>query len=470
MANQDNMLSDKLTGYLASLPPASLVLLAHELARTALSEDLDPANALIHAAACHALEAKGTWGKIVAYPERMAFADIEPFRTEINTDAKHRGRISAETLHAVWVAVMRNPANTDVGIAVRKAAQSVASAPDTLLSIVSANRAAMESVLLELHDNMSRDGAQHQRISATIGGLRGAQDLSDIIAVMSIGNKLDAFQAFLGKGGDRFGQLDDKSFAPLNEALQLFSQEELVYPLVILLGQMPNPGSLINLLTIAEQSDDFQHLVRARYAPVVEVLLNELDVLACTVRKGISDWHVTDIVVPAVRRFHEISSSLSAAIDMEIRSDWSNRLSGKRARISGSLRETLEMTLAKLRLGIQPNGAGIVCPDMLDIEQAVDSASLLMAIKPLRSELALNECVSRVHTAVETFFDTAARNLPQLARHADPTDMTALNARFDGLYRTSSVLFGEEYAALLRRSGEVAGLRLPDQDPQASAA
>ena len=92
-----------------------------------------------------------------------------------------------------------------------------------------------------------------------------------------------------------------------------------------------------------------------------------------------------------------------------------------------------------------------------------------MAVKPLRSELALNECVGRVHTAVESFFDTAARNLPQQARHADVTDMPALNARFDALYRTSAILFGDEYAAILRRSGEVAGLRLPDTETSAAA-
>ena len=469
MADANSQLQDKLTGYLGSLAGPSLVMLCHEIDRAGIAADLDPANAMILRAARQALEAKGAWGATASRPQAIAFADTIPFQIRPHTEVKHRGRICIDSLRSIWVALVRDPGNDTLPASIREAAQAVAGAPDNMRRVVAGLRATLMPVLGELYRDVATDLGHSQRVSAQLGGLRVAQDLADVIAVLSLAPRLDEFRAFIDKGGNRVDHADEKSWQPLASALDHFTPEQIIYPMVMLLGHMAAPGSLPNLLVFAEQSDEPAKLKRSRFSPVVEVLLNELDILACTVRDGLAAWHVVDDVVPAVRRFHEISSGLALAINMELPSDWSKRLAAKRSRISDCLRETVEMTLGRLRLGIQPNGVGVVAPDPLDTEQAIESARLLMAIKPLRSELALNECVTRVHAAVESFFDTAARNLPVQARAAEAVDMPALNARFDALYRTSMVLFGDEYSGLLRRSGEVSGLRLRDGDEMAAA-
>ncbi|MCB1482870.1 MAG: hypothetical protein KDJ55_13100 [Rhodobiaceae bacterium] len=466
MADNSRQLGEKLAGYLHSLPAHTLVQLVHELDGVTISSDLDPANAMILEAARKALCAHGNWGEIAAWPERMAFTDAELFRIGVHTQEKHRGRIADDSLRNIWVALVRNGENNEISAEIRDLARTIADEPAMLEKHTTELRAGMAQRLSDLYRDMVSEGIHGRRASAQIGGLRSIEDLADLIAIMAMGDRLDAFKRRIR---DRIDHLDEKTQVAIDAALEPFSREELTYPLIVLLGQMTNPGSLVNLLVMAEGTDDPTRLVRARYAPVVDVLLNELDILAMIVAESMLSWDVREGALPAVRRFHEIGSSLAFAIDMETASDWSQRLIGKRRRIADTLREPLEKTVAQLRLGIQPNGAGIVPPDPLDTEQAIASAQLLMAIKPLRSELALNECVSRVHTAVESFFDTAARSLPQQARQADIGDMPALNARFDALYRTSIVLFGDEYAALLRRSGEVAGLRLPDDATSVAA-
>ncbi|MCB1479118.1 MAG: hypothetical protein KDJ62_09655 [Rhodobiaceae bacterium] len=466
MSQDSEQLEEKLAGYLHTLPGHTLVQLVHELDGATISSDLEPANALILDAARSALSAQGGWGEVAAFPERMAFPDAEPFRIGVHTQQKHRGRLAVDSLRNIWVALMRSDEEGTIADDIRDLARAIADNPDMFEKLTTEQRSGMSERLGALYRDMVSEGVHSRRASAQIGGLRSIEDLADLVAIMGMGDRLDIFKRRIHNSIDH---LDEQAQATIDGALEPFSRDELIYPLIILLGQTTNPGSLVNLLVMAEGTDDPARLAKARYASVVDVLLNELDILAMIVAQAMSAWNVEGGVLPAVRRFHEICSSLAFAIDMETVSEWSQRLIGKRRRIADTLREPLEKTVSTLRLGIQPNGHGIQAPDPIDTEEAIESARLLMAVKPLRSELALNECVGRVHTAVESFFDTAARNLPQQARHADVTDMPALNARFDALYRTSAILFGDEYAAILRRSGEVAGLRLPDTETSAAA-
>ncbi|MFN0262872.1 hypothetical protein ACKTEK_03240 [Tepidamorphus sp. 3E244] len=459
----------KLSAYLETLPAGALVRLVHELDRVTIVDDLDASNSLILESARQALRSSGRFGKLAAQPERAAFADAEPFRIHVVTDRKHRGRISAEALRKIWQVLARGEGGDEIAAAACEHAVQLTCFDRPSRTPLQDQRDVVYKALLDLRKLAASMPGELGRNRSRINAPHALEELADLTAIVSMGGRLETFRAASRFAISEATLADDALRARLVQALAPFSDEELVYPVVMTLGRLPNPGSLVHLLTATEGSDDPGKLMRSRYACVANALLNELDILVELVAARLGEWKVTDGVIPAVRRFHEISTSLTVAIDLDGQSDWATRLAAKRRRIADTLRDTLERTLAVLRLGIQPNVPGLGMPDAIDTEHAIASAELLMAIRPLRSELALNECVTRVHAAVENFFDTAARALPQQARQASPADRAVLDVRFDALYRTSVPLFGEEYAALLRRSCEVAGLRLPEREDSCAA-
>lgn len=452
----------RLAGYLHSLPAGALLRLAHQLDHLTFTDDLDSVNSLILDAARDALAAHGPAGAIAARPERAAFAIAEPFRIDTETADKLRGRIPAASLREIWIALVRGEAGSDLAAAVRGHAAAILEAESVPQALALATPEPVSAALVDLYQRAAEAEDAGVPGARRVAGRHGLENLADLVAIDSLSAKLSGFIAEIDAQDEWSGPLDAERRELLAAALEPFADEELVYPLVVQLGRMAQPGSLVNLLVDAEETDDPLDLQSSRFSPAVDVLLDELDVLAAGVSRCVADGQIVDGVIPRITRFHAICTNLGVAIDFEIASPWSARIAALRSAIADTLREPLDKLPSLLRMGVHPAGSGTSAPDPIDTEQAVATAELLMAVKPLRSELAMNECVFRLYAAVENFIDVVVHTLPQKARQAEPAELPGLAARFAALHRVAGIIFGAEYAALLRRSGENAGLHLPE--------
>ncbi len=457
----------KVAAYLNELPAYVLVDLVHQIDRAMLTEDADPAQQMVRRSAADMLAAKGAWGPLVAEPQDLALSAIIPFRVDIETEVRHTGRIEAQYIRTIWRELLRDDTDDDTSLTheVRRAARGIARDPTQLGDQLAELRKTLATRLAALQDRLS---GHEPKSFAQIGGERAGENLADIVAISSLAEELDVFTAALDAEPALGERIDEAACTQLVEVLSGFGDDQIVYPLILLMNRLQAPGSLVYLLTHNRETDEPEKLGRGRFAVVGEVLLSELDVLACHARAMVGSWDV-DALADKVHRFDDIAANFAAAVDLEHPSDWSRRLAASRAMIADALRDPVEQTPRLLRDGIRPGGAASVAPDPFDVERAIASAKLLNLVKPKRDELALNECVGRVCTAVEVFLDNAAKLLPEQARAADEATLTALKARFDALYRVSGVLFGEDYAAILRRSGEVAGLRVAAVDDSDAA-
>jgi hypothetical protein len=244
-------------------------------------------------------------------------------------------------------------------------------------------------------------------------------------------------------------------------------ESDLVYPLNLVYHRLESPVQIIRVLTEYEGTDDGARLSRSRFAHCVEIVLADMDFAAERIAERVGKVSEFDEMLVAVRQFYSLANGMNAAVDIDGASEWRKRLSSLRARVSDALSTEVERIPGAVRRVVRSHrrdrAHGLPAPEE-DIVEAEYAVRLMTALRPYREELAVNELLATVVGQIENYIEAVNKVLLEDMRDAVGHERQLAEQDLDAALRINAVVFGENYAALLKRSAENASLQLLGDD------
>jgi hypothetical protein len=215
------------------------------------------------------------------------------------------------------------------------------------------------------------------------------------------------------------------------------------------LGQVAVPSRLVVAASQIAAGTSEISIVRAGFAPLVDAILaHAQNALSPMLQTGA--FADVDLVCRALERFHRLIRAISGYLELQRPGRWLPVIGGLAKTVSDRLAPRLRDLVSDINFSLRPPRTGTDRIDGDRLLAALNGVYLLATIRDCRDSLALNEL----------FDQTWHRSSEALKLHLDRT-MDALRAtpgdplvaeRLEAGIKMSEVLFGPDYAAVLRKA------------------
>ena len=423
------------------LPPKARSLLIGELERSLLrSEEVSGTDLALHEFLLQELRRvlrnQREGGPRVGNSARLFFKPLEPFLVDDRGDHNHPGRIARCSLELLWTWIRRDLLPDD--------AQILATAvSDALLAndAPKANhltRAFQDRVVIVIETSLesaASDPTIHRRMLAKIGTQRPSEDATALKYVLNGRDVLATLAAHLPL---RIGNLSNGLLDECKLLIEKASVQDgnlFLYALLTVMSRLAAPWQLIRLGNKAAGSDTAARVAETHYGVAVAALLKTI---------------------------HETASGLRTELDLPVDSTWGRALGTLRAQIADLLRAEIESMPGRVRRLLRRRPSTEICPNsVLDTDEVAETEALVEFVGACRlfaGELAINEITQRTFAELRQYLDNGMRALLDGARHAGLADRKFRQSQVDAGVRLCAKVFGQDYASLLGKAAEVAGL------------
>ena len=471
---QHRALVAKLKAFLAELTPATRAALVRNLDKARLQGREDPIGALVlEAARLHAWETGEPLPRVASAMRRF-FAPLDPFLIGEVTLRKQTGRIARASLTPIWTFLLRDvlpDRMRELTQAVLDAALADDEARADALAAQAVDEAVptLEALLADADIHMER----HRRLAGLIDGERVYDDFKDAVRIFALRDEIRALLAEApaavvnpsGAVALLMPLLEDfargrlrgadaaRGGAPADRATDDAGfREHLTYGLAALQHRFADPMRILALAVAAAGSDEVARLERSPYGAAVDLALAEIDRAVQRLAHVLS---AKGDPAGALKRFHGLTRAFGTTLDMDAPSAYRMRLTELRALASDLVAAEIEHAPALIRRALDPVDSRtqrVSGFDRIEAEHAVFAARLFTAARLGADALAINDLIARLRAPVERAFEAANEHLPNLARGADRILAEEALRRMPFALDAAAALFGEDYAAILRRS------------------
>ena len=453
------LLVERLRQFLRDLSPEARNLLMTELERGLLRGEETPGAELV-------LQELRRDAREHARPKRpgnlsrLFFQPLEPFLVDDSATHNHPGRIARVILDPVWDWICRDlmpgeaKAVTDqVALAFEngdpKRAEQLAQA------FQDRTAARMEEALAAAH----ADERLKRRLTGQINTPRALTDIASILTIIKSRDVLATF------GSKLPGHIKVFDGAPVVEVKELIDSpvgggtKLFVYTLVMTMSRLAAPWQLIRLATRAAGSDHASRIAEGPYSAAVEIVFAEIERMTGELKAELRTGRglATGALLKGI---HDAARGMRSEINLTHDSPWSRRLAALRTQVSDLLKNEIESLTGRVRRLLRPRPIKEIAPhSTIDINEVGDTEVLIEFVKTCRvyaNELAINELTSRTWSDLQHYLDTTTPSLVENLRNAGESDRAFRQSQLDAAVRFCAKVFGQEYASLLLKSGEVA--------------
>lgn len=447
---------ERLTEYLAQLPPQSQALLMREFER-ALERGQDTAVATLVLDQLRKIVRK-TEADEAPPPRtddlsRLLFQVLEPFLVEAGVPIRV-GQIRRSSLQPIWQWLGRDGAPDKI------------SEFEAALSRIPADNAGQVEVLAQKLQAVAADaileltgpgGGDKSRAMARVGPPNVIEDLYSIGAVLQVREAIATLNEKLPRFLRAFG---DPQIASVTSALNipaLQTPQMLPFALSMVVQRMTAPWQIIRLAIKIAASDDEIRVAATPYGAAVTIALHDLSCVAAILRMDIKRGHF-DNVAGNLKTLHDGVRGLRTELDLRNDSAWGKQLTSIRADISNALQSEIDSVPGRVRRILRqrpekdiPPGARI---DSTEVEEAVALIDFVATCRNYASELAINEVTLRTYSDLQQYVERSTEQLVQSLRAADHKVRTYRQQQVQAAIRFCEVLFGDDYASLMSRAAE----------------
>lgn len=447
---------ERLTEYLAQLPPQSQALLMREFER-ALERGQDTAVATLVLDQLRKIVRK-TEADEAPPPRtddlsRLLFQVLEPFLVEAGVPIRV-GQIRRSSLQPIWQWLGRDGAPDKI------------SEFEAALSRIPADNAGQVEVLAQKLQTVAADaileltgpgGGDKSRAMARVGPPNVIEDLYSIGAVLQVREAIATLNEKLPRFLRAFG---DPQIASVTSALNipaLQTPQMLPFALSMVVQRMTAPWQIIRLAIKIAASDDEIRVAATPYGAAVTIALHDLSCVAAILRMDIKRGHF-DNVAGNLKTLHDGVRGLRTELDLRNDSAWGKQLTSIRADISNALQSEIDSVPGRVRRILRqrpekdiPPGARI---DSTEVEEAVALIDFVATCRNYASELAINEVTLRTYSDLQQYVERSTEQLVQSLRAADHKVRTYRQQQVQAAIRFCEVLFGDDYASLMSRAAE----------------
>jgi hypothetical protein len=446
--------TERLREYLAQLPPQSQALLMREFER-ALERGEDTI------VATFVLE---QLRKVVRNtdeddydrprtddPARLLFRPLEPFLVDGNFPIRP-GQIRRASLAPVWQWLDRDGAPG----AVKEFDDACAKARETGASIEPAVRklqtAVAQAIILIA---APAQGDDKHRTLARIGAPSVVEDLLSIGLVLGAREALDSINGKLPGNLRVFGESQIAQVVAAFNVPSLQTPQVLPFALSLVMQRLTAPWQIIRLAVKMAASDDEIRVAATPYGVAVTIALHDLYFVAACLRTDIRRGHFEEIG-EQLKTLHDGVRGLRTELDLRNDSTWGKQLASIRADISNSLQSEIESVPGRVRRILRQRADKDIAAapkiDMSEVEETAGLIDFVALCRTYASELAINEVTLRTYSDLQHYVEQSTEALVQSLRNE--RGRIYRQQQVKAAIRFCEVLFGTDYAALMRRAAE----------------
>jgi hypothetical protein len=462
--------TERLRNYLGQLPPRAQALLMREFER-AIERGEDTAVARLVLDQLRKV-ARGSEEDV---PEparsedaaRLFFRPLDPFLVDGKVPIR-QGQIRRASLMPVWQWLVRDGASDQV----RDYDAALVALPE------GADTAVLEPVIRKLQIaavaaiarlTSSADG--DRRVLARVGQPEVIEDLVSIGSLLGAREAIDALGSRLPVYLRAFGDPQVASITSTLNVPTLQTPQLLPFALSLVMARLSAPWQIIRLAIRMAASDDETRVAATPYGVAVSLALHDLYCMAARLRMDIRRGQFAE-VADNLKALHEGVRGLRTELDLRNDSSWGKQLASIRAEISNTLQSEIDSVPGRVRRILRQRsdkdilaGARV---DNADVEEVVSLIGFVAVCRIYADELAINEVTLRTYSDLQHYVEQATETLVESLRGGEARARAYRHMQAEAAIRFSEVLFGGDYASLMRRAAEnaLAGERKPSRNAQ----
>jgi hypothetical protein len=460
---------ERLREYLGALPPSAQALLMREFERSIeRGEEATVANFVL-----------GELRKIVRAPSedaaartddpmRLVFRPLERFLVD-NVPSIRPGQIRRSSLGPVWI-WLGNEGIPDKLRAFEEMLKSPIGATDVDHAVRDVQTAAAEAIAQATGPGPSGGGVR-QRPAARIGSQSVSEDIVSIGAVLGVRDALDTLNSKLPGQMRAFAESQVKSVLGSVNLPALQTPQTLPFALALVMPRLPAPWQIIRLGIYVAASDDELRVAGTPFGVTVTMAIYDLSQLAAALRSDLKRGHFKDLS-DHLKTLHDGMRGLRTELDIRTDSAWGRQLTAIRSEISNSLHSEIDSVPGKvrrlLRQGPDKEVTANSRVDSADVEEVAALIDFVAICRNYASELAINEASLRSYTELQQYVESATQALMESLRAPDPKIRAFRLTQVQAAIRFCDVMFGPDYASLMRRAAEMVKPAEPKKESKAS--
>ena len=454
--------TERLRDYLAQLPPQAQALLMREFERAIeRGQDVAVANLVLEQLrkVLRAAEDDDEARPRSDDPARLLFQPLEQFLVESNFPVRP-GQIRRASLLPVWQWLVRDGA-ADAARAFEAAVFDIRQSGSSAALEVPTRKfqaAAAEAIARVASPVPNED---NQRALARIGPPDVVEDLLSIGAVLRAREALEALGGRLPSQLRSFGDSQITSVTAALNALPLQTPQLLPFALSLIMQRLEAPWQIIRLAIKMAASDDEVRVAATPYGIAVSIALHDLSFLAACLRTDIRRGQL-DNVGQQLKSLHDSARGLRTELDLRQDSAWGRQLASIRADISNSLQSEIDSVPGRVRRILRQRAdKDIATAPKIDVTEVEETAALIDFVAVCRTyagELAINEVTLRTYSDLQHYVEQSTESLVQSLRGGDARSRGYRQMQVQAAIRFCEVLFGHDYALLMSRAAENAGV------------
>lgn len=387
--------------------------------------------------------------------ERAFFAPVAPFVEDEDIVALPVCRIPRRAVVRIWAWIRRDlaPAAWERALAADPLDAGADAAP-----IARKLRREVATALAETLRRVAADAKARQKLAGQFGGEAGFR------AVIDVAHVLQHEAAFANLFGQIPGNLtvhDATESSRLFDAVRISLEQGLLggdWIAASVLTRTTNPAVLAHLACRLAGSNDPRLVSGSRWAPLVEAVVGRIERHAARAAARGNDEAAREAFVADLRAYHDLTRMLELAMPVDNVAAWFRRLANARTVMSQTVAGRLETApgLVRRALMLDDRGGWGGRFDAADVAEAEFAVRIALEAKAASDSLALHELVGRCRKQIEATLELVSSRLLEEMRSPAHRDRADLDRAVDAAIRLCAMVFGEEHAAVLRRSRDLA--------------
>lgn len=453
---------ERLRQFLRELSPKARLLLIGELERCVLrGEDIAGADLVLQELRRVVREQRDGVPRI-ASSARLFFKPLEPFMVDDVGDHTHPGRIARSSLETLWTWIRRDLMPVDAKVLSDDIGDALLANDEAKAKLITRRFQDRAAAAFNNHfEGAASDEKLRRRLLAQVGTPRSDEDSTTLRCVLKGRDTLAelAERLPLRIGNLANEQLDECK--ALVEAVEDVDRELFLYALLIVRDRLAAPWQLVRLGTKAAGSDTAARVADTRYRVTVTIVLADLERMVRELDHELRSGRGV-AVAALLKTIHDSARGLRTELDLPIASTWGRALGAIRANISDLLRSEIESMPGRVRNLLRRRPSDEIRPNsVLDPDEVSEIEALVAfvgACRQFATELAVSEMTQRTFSELQQHLDHDMPALLDGVRHAGAADRGFRQSQVDAAVRLCAKVFGKDYAALMGKAAEVAGV------------
>lgn len=460
---EPGLVTSKVRAYMESLSPAARSMLIRSLRSSQAEGDLPNEVILAAIEGLDILEEPAAtqprrssngmpWS---ARLEAAFFAPLAPFLADESPATHTTGRIAASSLPVIWTWLRRDIAAEDWERAI---AADPYDADADVTPIARKFRREVTARLVDLLRDAGTDPKLRQKLAGQVGGETIYRDLVDTAYVLQ--NEA-AFANLFGQLPANITAFDVADQSRVVEVVRAsLDQVQMTAEWIgaAVLSRTANPVVVAALAVRLAGTADPRLVASSRFGILVEVVLGQLERLASLSQTRGNDAASRARFLADVRSYHDITKNLNMLMPVEVVPAWMRRIGAAKVTMSDAVARRIEPAPGLVRRALRVETTGGEFGGRYDpaaYEDADFAVRMSIEARLAAESLAVNELVGRTRKQVETTLEVVSGKLMADLKSSQTIDKRTLVEAIDAAIRLSALVFGEDYAAVMRKSRDL---------------